>query len=61
MTLGLGHVRGWKAGETPSPRESSLKRGERAAAQVPILALLFGSCVTLGKGLHISEPQFPHL
>lgn len=26
-----------------------------------VLALLLGSCVTSGKSLHLSEPQFSHL
>lgn len=60
VTLGTGHTRGWEAGKAPPPGRAAWVR-ERAAAQVPILALLSGSCVTLGKGLHISEPQFPLL
>lgn len=52
--------RGGELGKPPPPGRAA-PGGERAAAQVPILALLFGSCVTLGKGLRISEPQFPHL
>lgn len=29
--------------------------------EVCSLALLFSSCVTLGKAFHLCEPQFPHL
>lgn len=55
------------AGTARAPRSTRTlthkgrKDGERAATQVPIPALPPASCVTLVKGLHISEPQFPHL
>ena len=49
----------WGSWESPLPLGEQINE-ERAAAQVPILALLLGSCVTLGKGLYISEPRFPH-
>lgn len=57
-----GTHEGVGGGESPSPRGEQPEGGrEGAAAQAPILALLTGSCVTLGKGLPISEPQFPRL